>query len=172
MARTQRQVTDADRLQIAALHAKGLSRNAISRETGWSAGAVTNVCTALGLTFDRSTVQAATAARKADAAQLRSELELQLLEDAQRLRAKVWLPHEYREYGGRDHTLRKWRQDEPTPLDQKHLMQAAGIALDRAVRLGELDKADEVEAAKSMLAKLLEGLGLVAGEYDPTEATA
>lgn len=152
-------VTDAHREQIRDLHARGFGRNAIARDVGLSAGTITTLAGQLGLSFDRSMSREATAARKADAAALRSDLELQLLDDAQRLRAQIWQPHEYREYGGKDHTLRKWRQDEPTPVDKLKLMQAAGNALDRAIRLGELDKGGEVDEARSMLVALFEDLG-------------
>jgi hypothetical protein len=171
MARTTRQVTATDEQRIADLHGRGLSRNAIVRETGWSAGTVTAVCERLGLSFDRAPVKAATAARKADAAQLRAELELQLLEDAQQLRAQVWQEHTYIAYGGKEFVKRTWKQDQPTPVDKLKLMQAAGIALDRSVKLASLDKSDEVDAARSMLGQLLEQLQLVAGDYDPEAAS-
>lgn len=152
----QKKITARDRERIRDLHARGYGRNAIARETGWSVGSITAVCSQLGLGFDREATKVAVAARKTDAAELRSLLELQLLEDAQKLRAQVWQPHEYRDYGGKDFILRKWTQDEPTPVDKLKLMQAAGIALDRSVKLGELDKDDEVEGVKSMLVDLFE----------------
>ncbi len=160
MPRTYKsKVTDDDRARVRDLHARGFGRNAIARELGWSAGTITTVARDLGLDFTRTATREATAARKADAAALRSDLELQLLDDAQRLRAQVWLPHEYRDYGGKDFVMRKWTQPEPTPVDKLKLMQAAGNALDRAIRLGELDKGGEVEEARSMLVALFEDLG-------------
>lgn len=156
-----RKVTKTDEDRIRDLHGRGLSRNAIARETGWSAGTITAVCERLGLSFDRESVKAATRARKADAAQLRAELELQLLEDAQKLRAQVWQEHTYIAYGGKEFIKRSWKQDEPTPVDKLKLMQAASIALDRSVKLATLDKDDEVEAAKSMLVALFEQFDLV-----------
>ncbi|GAW50601.1 MULTISPECIES: hypothetical protein [unclassified Nocardioides] len=167
-----RKVTDTHRQRLADLHGRGFGRNAIARELGLGVGTITLMAQEAGLSFERGPgVKAATAARKADAAALRSELELQLLEDAQKLRAQVWQEHEYRDYGGKDFVLRKWTQDEPTPVDKLKLMQAAGIALDRAVKLGELDKADEVDAARSMLGRLLEQMQVVAGEYDEAAAS-
>lgn len=167
-----RRVTKTHELRIQDLHARGYSRNAIQREiSDLSAGTITAVCQRLGLDFDRTSIKAATAARKADAAQLRSELELQLLDDAQRLRAQVWQTHEYINHGGKDFIEVRWTQTEPSPVDKLKLMQAAGIALDRSVKLASLDKSDEVEAAKSMLGKLLEQLLVVAGEYDEDAAS-
>ncbi len=164
-------ITQVHRDQVADLHGRGYGRNAIARETGLAAGTITGVCKDLGLTFDRAATRGAVQTRKTDAAAIRSELELQLLEDAQRLRAQIWQPHEYRDYGGKDFVLRKWTQDQPTPVDKLKLMQSATAAVDRAIKLGDLDKADEVDAARSMLGKLLEQLQLVAGDYDEAAAS-
>lgn len=153
-------VTAAVRDRVVDLHARGFGRNAIARELGLAPATITTIANDLGLAFDRAATKVAVAARKTDAAALRSELELQLLEDAQRLRAQIWQPHEYREYGGKDHQLAKWTQPEPAPVDKLKLMQAAGNAIDRSIRLGELDKDDEVEAAKAMLVDLFEQLGV------------
>lgn len=167
MATKQRKVTAADKDRVRDLHARGYGRNAIARETGWSAGTITTIVDELGLSFDRTLTKAATSARKADAAMLRSELELQLLEDAQQLRAQIWQEHEYISYGGKDFVKRSWTQDQPSPVDKLKLMQAAGAAIDRSIRLGEVDKGGEIEAARTMLGKLLEQLQVVAGDYDP-----
>lgn len=157
-------VTDEHRDRVADLHARGYGRNAICRELGLSAGTITNICQHAGLTFDRAATKVAVAARKTDAAALRSELELQLLEDAQRLRAQVWQPHEYIDHGGKDFAETRWTQQEPSPVDKLKLMQAAGIAVDRSLRLG--DKDDEVEAARSMLVELFTAMGVAVAETD------
>lgn len=164
--RTQRQVTDTDRERVADLHARGYGRNAIARELGWSAATITGICVDAGLSFDRAATKVAVAARKTDAAALRSELELQLVEDAQKLRAQIWQPHEYIAHGGKDFTKATWTQDEPSPVDKLKLMQAAGIAIDRSIKLGDLDKDDEVEAARSMLVSLFESMGLAVKEAE------
>jgi transcriptional regulator with XRE-family HTH domain len=44
-------LTDAEKQQIRKLHADGLSRNAIAKALGRSAGAISNFCAAQGLTF-------------------------------------------------------------------------------------------------------------------------
>lgn len=171
MASKTRKVTAADKERIRDLHARGYGRNAIARETGWSAGTITTIVDELGLSFDRTLTKAATSARKADAAMLRSELELQLLEDAQKLRAQIWHEHEYIAHGGKDFEEARWTQDEPSPVDKLKLMQAAGAAIDRSIRLGEVDKGGEIEAARTMLGQLLEQLQIVAGDYDEAAAS-
>lgn len=154
-------VTDQHRERVADLHARGYGRNAIARELGFSPATITTITRDLGLDFDRAATKQAVAARKADAAAKRSELEDLLLDDALRLRAAVHQPHTYREYGGKDFIKREWTQDEPAPVDKLKLMQAAGNAIDRAIRLGEMDRADEVDAARSMLVSLFEQFDLV-----------
>lgn len=159
-------LTDDEVDRIRDLHARGYGRNAIARELGRSGGAVSKWCEDLGLDFNRESTKVAVAARKTEAAALRSELELQLLDDAQRLRSQMWQPHEYIAHGGKDFDEARWTQDEPSPVDKLKLMQAAGIAVDRSVKLGDLDKDDEVEAARSMLVNLFEALGLAVTEAE------
>lgn len=157
--------------RVAELHASGLGRNSIARELGIAAATVTRICQERGLLFDRAATRQALAARRIDCAALRTELEQQLLEDAQRLRAQLWQPHEYRDHGGRDFVEVKWTRDEPNPVDKKHLMQAASAAIDRSIRLAELDKGGEIAEARTMLGQLLQQLQVVAGDYDPAAAT-
>jgi hypothetical protein len=156
----QPRITDAQRRLVEDLHGKGLGRNVIARRVGIAAASVTKICTDLGLTFDREHTRQAVAARKADAAALRSELELTLLEDAQKLRGQLWQKHTYIDHGGKEFTRVEWTQDEPSPGDKHRLMQAAANAIDRSIRLSELDKDDEVEEAKAMLVDLFEALGV------------
>lgn len=164
----QPRVTSEQRALVEELHGKGLGRNVIARRMNLAAGTVTKIAQAAGLAFDREATRVAVAARKADAAALRAELELDLLQDAARLRGQIWSPHTYIDHGGKDFTKVTWEQDEPSPVDKLKLMQAAGIAVDRSVKLAELDKDDEVEEAKAMLVDLFEALGVAfrAGQDD------
>lgn len=132
-------ITEAERRRIAELHAAGVSRNEIAVEVGRSTGAVSKVAAQLGLSFDRSAVQAATAARVVDAKAKRAALLLDLLDDATRLRQQIWQPHVYIDHGGRDFTEARWTQAEPTSADKLKLMQAAGIAVDKSMRLEQHD---------------------------------
>lgn len=167
MARTDpKRLTPAVLERIADLHARGYGRNAIARELNLAAGSVTKACSDLGLSFDREATKVAVAARRTEAAAIRSELELQLLEDAQRLRGQMWQRTKYVQYGGKDFERREWTQAEPSAQDKKNLMAAAGMAVDRSIRLAEMDKGSEIDAARSMLAQLLAQLGVVFGEYD------
>lgn len=82
--RTARTDPQARKL-VADLHAKGLGRNDISRETGISAGTVGNIARDLGLTFARASMSApATEAKRQDNAALRAEILGRLYREANR----------------------------------------------------------------------------------------
>lgn len=160
MAEDRRAFTEQDQQRLRRLHAAGMTRNDIAREMDRSGGVISKYAAQLGLSFDRSAVQAATEARKADAKAKRAELELLLLDDARRLRAQVWEPHTYIDHGGKDYVRVEWTQDEPTPTDKLKLMQATGNAIDRSLRLSTHDSDQGVEAARSLLGDLGRALGL------------
>lgn len=150
-------LTDDERQRIRELHAAGRGCNQIARDLGRSPAIVSKTARELGLSFDRSTTVAATEAKKADASALRAALMLDYLEDARRLRGQLWESCEYREYGGRDFTLRKWRQREPTPADKLKLMQASTMAADRSLRLQLFDGESEGLAAVDAWLRDVEG---------------
>lgn len=152
-------LTDGERDRIRQLHAAGTTRNDIARDLGRSPASVSKVCADLGLTFDRTAVQAATEARKADAASRRAILELDLLDDAARLRKQLWQSARYIDHGGKDYDRVEWTQDEPTAVDKLKLMQAVGVAIDRSLKLAEHDSDQGVDQAKSMLGDLMTQLG-------------
>jgi AraC-like DNA-binding protein len=141
-----RPVTDHDRDQVRALHAQHLSRNQIARQLGRSTHTVTKLARELGLSFDRANnpgLQEATAARMADGRARRTQLALQLLEDAERLRQQLFTPTMAYNFGGKDNTYNEHQLNQPSFRDQQYLMHAIGIAVDRAVRLDAYDKIDE-----------------------------
>ena len=165
-----RPLTDSELEHIRALHAQGWTRNDIARSLQRSPASVSKYAAGMKLTFDRTSVQAATEARKADAAAKRARLQDLLLDDAHRLRAQVWEPHAYREYGGKDFVLREWTQTEPTPVDKLKLMQSLGVAVDRSLRLAEHDNDQGTEQAKSMLGDLFTSLGQAWRGGQPADA--
>ena len=71
-------ITDEQRQQVLRLAREGtLSRNQIAKDVGVSAGSVTNICKAAGVSFDRTATEVAVRSRKADLAARRAELQLQ-----------------------------------------------------------------------------------------------
>jgi hypothetical protein len=105
----------------------------------------------LDITSDRTTTAAANEARRVDAAARRTELQHLLLEDAEKLRARLWKPYEYIDHGGKDYLEVRWTQNEPSPTDQLKLMQAAGIAVDRSLKISDHDSDTGTIEAVSML---------------------
>jgi hypothetical protein len=117
----------------------GRTRNDIARELGISAASVSGSCTAPASRSTERQVKAATAARTVDMRARRAEVAELLLEDAVRLRAQMWEPHEYIDHGGKDFDEARWTQDEPSPADKLKLMQAAVAALGRHMNLEQHD---------------------------------
>lgn len=112
---------------------------------------------------------AATQAAVLDAKARRAVLELTLLDDAERLRAQVWKPHRYWDWGGKDHDFDEITADEPTPTDKMKLMQAASTALDRSLKIAVHDAGAQAEGVRSLLGELGKALGIddAAGEPPP-----
>lgn len=155
-----RPVTDEDRQRVREMHAAGATRNDIARAIGRGGATVSKIALSLGLTFDRGDeVRAATEARVADAKAKRAALMVALLDDAQKLRARLWQPCKVYDWGGKDHDYDEREHPEPDATAKLKLMQATGIAIDRSLRLEEHDNSSGVDAAKSMLGSLALGLG-------------
>ncbi|MGQ4355263.1 hypothetical protein [Streptomyces drozdowiczii] len=124
----------------------GASRNGVARETGVSEGSVTAICTAAGISFDRSLTAAAVQARVIDLKAARVGLAATLMDDVQLARQRMHGADDNRAF-----------------LDgAKAVAALAGTH----VRLVGVDKDDAsgVDAAKSMLGKLADALGVAAGE--------
>lgn len=150
-------LTDAERDRIRALHGQGMGRNDIAAELGRSQSTVSKVAAELGLSFDRSRTEAATTAKVADAKARRAALSLALIGDAERLRSQMWVPTEYRDHGGKDFIEARWVQEEPTAADKLKLMQAAGVAVDRSLRLEQHDTDSQGLAAVDQWLKTMFG---------------
>lgn len=157
---TQRPVGKADRDQVAALHAKGLSRNEIARQIGRSGRTVSRIAADLGITFERSPMVAAAAeAKRIDAKARRAQLALALLDDAARLREQLWTPCKVYNFGGRDNTYNETTLDEPSFRDKREIMIAACAAAERSVKLDEYDRSTGADDQRSMLVDLMGALG-------------
>lgn len=153
--------------QLLDLHAQDLSVRDIAERMGVSKSLVSRRARAAGLTFTRTKTRAATEAAVADAKARRAVLELTLLQDADRLRSQIWQPHTYIEHGGKDYVRVEWTQDEPSPTDKLKLMQAAGIAVDRSLKITAVDSDNGATEAVSMLQRLADAIGVP----QPTRAT-
>lgn len=165
-------ITDEKKSLAIAMCRDGKTRNHIAKTLGIAAGSVSKIAADAGLSFDRDQIRAATEARTADLREKRSQLENLYLDDALRLRALVWQPMTYRDLGrfadekgeggsgGRQWSeYVEYRQDTPTPQDQRTLMLASTTAATASQRLADAAADQNTEQAKSMLTQLMVGLG-------------
>ncbi|WP_457028095.1 helix-turn-helix domain-containing protein [Kitasatospora sp. P5_F3] len=155
-------VTAAEHTEILRRHAAGETRNGIAREMHRSGQVISRIVAEAGHTFARSgEVVAATQARRIDLESRRVDLAHDLHRDAERLRAQLWQPHLYFDWGGKDHDYDERTMPEPTPADKRALMSTAGLALDRSLKLVPPTSDGGAEAARSMMGRLMTGLAEV-----------
>ncbi|MGV8846386.1 hypothetical protein [Tessaracoccus sp.] len=141
------------------LHADGLGRNAIAKETGINGRTVSRFCALEGLTFDGHKTRAATQATMDTAAQLRAELELKLLREAHRHVDIQTQPALVFNFGGKDNTYEEHTLDHLPSQDQLAHMRAAALALDKSLRITELERPG-TRAAINLLSSLAAALGV------------
>lgn len=151
-------ITDHDRQRVRALHAAGWTRNDIAKELGRSGSTISKIAAELGLGFDRKSVAAATEARRVDAKARRVALMHDLLDDANRLRKQMWTPCTIHAFGGRDNVYNSKKVDQPPFREQRDIMYAAGIAIEKSLRLDDHDGDAGADDAKSMIGALAAGL--------------
>lgn len=152
-------ITNAHRDQIRALHAKGLSRNAIAKEVGLSTGSVTKVCRELSLSFDRSSTYLAVQARQIDLKDRRQTIVQQLYDRAQanidRLNGDGY---KHRVQLANDSFVVV--DDAPPSPDERNHASSINSYLSAAARLEAVDTDAASTSARSMLTKLGEALGI------------
>ncbi|MER5728913.1 helix-turn-helix domain-containing protein [Streptomyces sp. NPDC002138] len=89
----------------------------------------------MGLAFDRTATEAATAARVADLAEKRSILADAFIDDALRLSSQMWEPTVVYNFGGKDHVYEEKQVAEPPPADKRALMTAAMATAAQSLRM-------------------------------------
>ncbi|MGW2724811.1 hypothetical protein [Streptomyces sp. NPDC001492] len=155
--------------KIRELHSLGYGRNRIAREIGQPPVSVSRTAEFLGLTFDRTKIQAATEARMADIAERKSLLAEDLLGDAEKLRKQLWEPTTVYSFGGKDNTYEEHEFDEAPAAEKRALMSTAGIAIDRVLKLVPAEVGSGADDAKSMLGKLAEGIAAIVQQSDEND---
>lgn len=143
------------------LHAEGMGRNAIAREMGIQGSCVSRTAKYLGLTFDRSKVEAATRARLADLAERRALLAEQFHDIAEDSLDRVYQDTTVYAFGGKENTYEEHVFPEAPPAERRALVSTAGMATDRSLKLAPPEVSSNVDAAKSMLG----GLGAALTEW-------
>ncbi|MGW1770651.1 helix-turn-helix domain-containing protein [Streptomyces sp. NPDC002104] len=162
-------ITDADRDQVRRLHAEGKTRNQIAREIGRSGSTVTKIAREFDLSFERGPeVVAATEARRIDLAARRQQLAETLHQDAERLRAQLWEPTVIGAFGGKDNVWSEQPLDRPTFSDQRQILAATSIALDKSLKLAPAEGGEGTDDVRSMLGTL--GAALADAFADDEEA--
>jgi hypothetical protein len=116
----------------------------------------------LGLTFDRTATEAATAARIADLAERRAILAEALQGDAERLTEQLWEPHKVFAFGGKDNTFNSRDLPEPPADAKRALTAAAGTLIDRSLKLVPPTDTSAETAARSLLGALADGINRIA----------
>ncbi|MEU6342206.1 helix-turn-helix domain-containing protein [Streptomyces sp. NPDC046977] len=152
---------EEERDEIRALHAQGLGRNEIARRLGRSGRTITVVAQDMGLTFDRTATEEATRARVADLAEKRTILAEALTDDALRLTEQLWQPAVVFNIGGKDNKYTEKHVDQPPADAKKNLVAAAGMAIDRSLRLVPPANSDGGDDARSVLGRMMVGLAEV-----------
>ncbi|MGW8988708.1 helix-turn-helix domain-containing protein [Streptomyces zhihengii] len=166
-----RPITDTDRAAVRRLHAEGKTRNHIARELKRSPATVSKLATELGLTFDRAgEVAVATENKRAQLADRRAQLALDFQHDAERLRAQLWEPCVYGEFGGKDNEWNQVDLSRPRFGDQRQIVASAAAAAQQSLRLAPAEGGTDADAVKSMLGALGEALTRAAGADDEQPA--
>lgn len=158
-------ITDEDRKEIIRLHGEGKGRNEIARLTQRSLRTVSLICEEAGLTFDRTATAVATEARKTDAKARRTAILERIYARVERILDQLddadngLFPFTTSSINGIETVL----LDHVPGQEEKALATAINQYLTQAAKLEALDGDPNVEAARSMLGSLAEGLNKLAG---------
>lgn len=152
------------------LHADGYGRNRLARELGFPAVQISRTAEYLGLTFDRSRIQAATEARLADLAERRAILAEDFTEAAEKCLKQMWQPTTVYSFGGKDNTYEEHEFPEAPAAEKRALMSTAATAVDRSLKLVPAEESSNLDSAKSMLGSLGEALSAFSRAEDEREA--
>ncbi|MFE9645305.1 hypothetical protein ACFYO0_14550 [Streptomyces sp. NPDC006365] len=158
MPNQHRPVTQEDYRRVAELHALDMGRNAIAREIGRAQRTVSVIAAELSLVFDVTMTEDATRARVAQLAEKRAILADALTDDALKLTEQVWQPATIYNFGGKDNSFNFEYVDEPPAIDKKALMSAAGIAVEKSLKLVPPQDQDDAEEVGSLLTSLFDKL--------------
>jgi hypothetical protein len=149
----------------------GKPRNQIARDHGVSAGSVTNIAreNKLDDAFDRSGTVKAARAKQADNKAKRTQLQSDLLDDAQKLRKRAWSRYPV-VVNSMEGAEKVWLDLPPLP-DVRAAYTSIGIIVDKDAAIERASSDGGADAAKSMLGQLFDGLVQVveAGRETPQD---
>lgn len=153
---TPKRITDEQHALILELHDGKRSIRSIAKEAGCSPATVSRIVKEAGLEFVDKRTQVATAVRVARIRADRLDLAEQLMEDAFKLRKRMWEPHKYYERGAEGMILVTLPL--PSIRDQRDGYATIESAVSTHDRL--MSNADDstTQDDKSVLEKLMDGL--------------
>jgi hypothetical protein len=145
-------LSDAEKARIEQLHADDYGRNQIAELMGRPWATITKYCQRAGLTFARHDAAIGVEKQRIEGAQRRATLVLEMLDDAERLRERMFAPTKYlaKFNGDSDKTL-----SQPIPQDQANLAKAVTTLIDSTLKIEAYDRANSTaDVARSMLGRL------------------
>lgn len=151
---TRTRLTDDQRALVLELARSGMARNGIARQVACSTSTVSVICHAAGVSFERTQTMAATKARQADNAARRAGIISKLYDITDRRLEEMDQPHLVFAFGGKDNDYKEHRLKKPPSVDMKNLMQAANMAMQKAVELERVDTAQGADQIRTMLGDL------------------
>ena len=157
--KSTKNLTDAQKAEITALHAAGASRNAIARQTGINNAIVSAFAQENALRFNTRVTEAATRAKDAENAEKRAQLLAYQLDDALHFRSMMYQPMTIGNFGGRDNTWNEVTLESPPTGDLLRLQQAMNSAIRNALQLMEAE-AGSNRAIINLVIATAEQLGL------------
>lgn len=152
-------ITDEQRAEVLRLHADGLARNEIHRQTGVSLGSVTNIVRAAGRTFDRADTRLAVAARQDDLAEKRSRNLIGMYDQAAAILQRIAAPEFKTILRGEFSVERPQVLDFIPPRDLRDLSDACSRLALAAARLEQVGN-PQGEKVTGLLGDITAQLGL------------
>jgi hypothetical protein len=156
---TAGRLTPDEETTIRDMHAAGASLGQIATELGRSKSTVSKFAARHHLAWGDDRTAKATEAKVATNRDKRAALETRFLDEAALLLDALHQPHTAFNFGGKDNTYEEHELPEPDVQSKRTLIQAAGTAVDKAVKLADLDRAgDGAEAGKSLVGSMFVAL--------------
>ena len=144
----------------------GTRRSVIARRFNVSHSGVGSIARAAGIARRPQTVgqkkaqAAATEQLKLDARERRARISLALLEDADKLRRRLWEPAKAFDFGGKDFGYVEHEISEPDARSKQALAIAMAVCLDKSIALERFDS----EGSTAVRAAIIELVDRLAGE--------
>jgi transposase-like protein len=156
----QERLTDAQRLTICELADEGYSVREVAAQLKVAPSTITRNAQRMGLSFDRSATERATAARVADAKARRAQTAARLIELVNAELDRLDRPYRVHSFvGGQDATYLEHVLPQPDAPARLAIIRAAGHLVDKHLKLAGFDgDASGLEQAKSVMGAIYEGL--------------